>query len=389
MWVDGSEIKVLMVTAAASPQSGATYQLLHMADLLKKFGIMPELALPYLPEGLPDQTIKQVALIPPRLVGGLSHHIRYLMMFLPSVLSLRSIILSDRVGIVHANEILDLQAALAARLSGVGLVWHVRADFPTLPCLSRLLGKLSVRLADRVLVVSEWVKRNMYARYNTPTSKIIVMNDSCAFSGPLPEFDVPAVRRRLGLSSDVPVVGLVSKLQQLKGHRWLIHATPIILQSYPDAKVLMVGGPIEGHEEEAQALYKLVKETGLSDHVLFTGAVNNVAEMMAVCDVMVHCPDYDAFPGVILEAMFMAKPIVASRVGGIVEQVVEGTTGLLVPPGDAKALAMAVCRLLKDAQLRQHMGLAGRERVLSQFSAEQYGRKLSEIYREVLGERNC
>lgn len=389
MVANDSEIKVLMVTAAASPQSGATYQLLHMADLVKKSGIVPEVALPYLPEGLPEQPIRQVALIPPRLAGGLGHHIRYIVMFLPSVLSLRRIILSDRVDIVHANEILDLQAALAARLSGIGLVWHVRADFRSLPCLSRLLGQLSVRLAHRVLVVSESVQRNIYVRYNTPTSKVKVIYESCRFSGPLPEYDVPAVRSRLGLTPDAPVIGLVSKLQHLKGHRWLIHATPIVLQSYPDAKVLLVGGPVKGHEEDAEALCRLVQETGLNGHVLFTGTVNNVAEIMAACDVMVHCPEYDdPFPGVVLEAMFIAKPIVATSVGGIVEQVVDGTTGLLVPAGDAEALALAILRLLGDVQLRQRMGLAGRERVLSQFSAEQYGRKLAEIYREVLGERN-
>jgi len=385
-----SEIKVLMVSAAVSPQSGATHQLLGMANLVKEFGVVPEVALPNLPDHLSGPMIRQVALIRPRLAGGLRHHIRYAVMFLPSLLSLRSLILSERVCIVHANEILDLQAALAARLSSVGLVWHVRADFPTLPWLSKLLGELSVRLADRVIVVSESVKRNMYERYNTPTSKIRIMHDFCRLHGSLLEYDVPAVRRRLGLAPDVPVIGLVSKLQHLKGHRWLIRATPIILRSYPEARVLLVGGPVEGHEEDARALYKSVQEAGLSDHVLFTGAVNDVAEIMAACDVMVHCPEFDdPFPGVVLEAMFMAKPVVATRVGGIVEQVVNGITGLLVPPCNAEALAMAVCTLLEDAQLQKRMGLAGRERVLSQFGAEQYGKKLADIYREVLEERNC
>ena len=122
---------------------------------------------------------------------------------------------------------------------------------------------------------------------------------------------------------------------------------------------------------------------GLTDKLTFLGRVDNSAAFLAACDVVVVPSLSEGMPLVPMEAMALGKPVVATRVGGTPEVVLDGETGLLVPPGDGAALALAIDTLLRDDEARRRMGSAGRERADRHFSTETLVARYVELFTKV------
>jgi glycosyltransferase involved in cell wall biosynthesis len=123
---------------------------------------------------------------------------------------------------------------------------------------------------------------------------------------------------------------------------------------------------------------------GLKDIIIFTGFRENIPEMLSSFDIFVLPSRSEGFGRVNLEAMAMGKPVVSTNVGGIPEVVSNGVTGILVEPGNSKALSHAIMRLLNDPPLRESMGREGRKRVEQYFTLHAHVQRVQEIYREVL-----
>ena len=141
-----------------------------------------------------------------------------------------------------------------------------------------------------------------------------------------------------------------------KGFSNLIRALPEVLQSHPGALLLMVGdGPLRS------PLESLTRELNLWDKVVFTGFRTDVRKILACIDVFAVPSLLEGFPMVTLEAMAMGKPIVATDIDGMREQCKDGESGLLIPPGDPKSLAVAIIRLLDDVSLATGIGAKARE----------------------------
>ncbi len=146
-------------------------------------------------------------------------------------------------------------------------------------------------------------------------------------------------------------VAVVANLEPRKGHDVLIDAAPEVLRHCPDARFEIVGDGPERASLEARA-----GAQGVARAFAFTGHVEDVARRLHDADIFVLPSRTEAFPNAVLEAMCAALPIVASDVGGVHELIDDGHTGLLVPPGDPRALAHAVCRLLTDRALGERLG---------------------------------
>ncbi len=171
----------------------------------------------------------------------------------------------------------------------------------------------------------------------------------------------------------------MASFQEYKGHASLIDATVQILEKFPNTKVLLVGdGPRRSQMENK------VSALALSDTIIFTGIRQDVREILPLFDLFVLPSLSEGLPVSILEAMAASKPVVATYVGGVPEAVVDGVTGLLVPPRDPTALAQAIVHLLGDPDLRQQMGQAGRERVLEHFSVERMVERTQNLYEQLL-----
>ena len=188
------------------------------------------------------------------------------------------------------------------------------------------------------------------------------------------------VHEAFWLPHDAPVVGNVAALVPHKGQRHLIEAAHLVVQEIPDARFIILG---EG--ELREQLEHLVKAHHLEKHVLLPGFRTDVLGCIKGFDLFVMSSVTEGLGTSLLDAMACARPIVATRAGGIPEIVEEGVNGLLVQPRDHAAMAAAIVRMLKDADLRRHMGEAGFSRVRAQFTVERMVAATAAVYERVAG----
>ena len=193
-------------------------------------------------------------------------------------------------------------------------------------------------------------------------------------------------RLRLGLSSFPGLLfGVVALMEKRKGHGVLLEAVEHLVNSNTDIgpKFMVL---LEGDGPTRDEINKFVTEHKVDKWVCFVGVEENVLNFMRAIDVLIlPSIDQEDFPNVILEAMALGKPVIASRLAGIPEQVIHEITGILVPPGDAVALADALLRLLKDPILRQQLGQNGRKRFESNFTAEIAVQHYLDLYQGLRG----
>jgi glycosyltransferase involved in cell wall biosynthesis len=190
------------------------------------------------------------------------------------------------------------------------------------------------------------------------------------------------VTRASGTPIEKNTIGTVARLTPVKGLEYLIDAISLVRWQIHDVQLQIVGaGPLR------ESLEYRVEDLGLQEHVSFTGWKPDVGPYMASWKLFVLPSIEEAFGVSILEAMAAGLPVVASDVGGIPEVVVNGSTGLLVPPGNSKKLAEAILHLLKGEQLRQAMSIAAVERVRDHFSRERMVEQIASTYERVMASR--
>jgi len=182
------------------------------------------------------------------------------------------------------------------------------------------------------------------------------------------------------LPHGAPVVGNVAALVPHKGQRYLIEAAHLVVQHVPDARFVILG---EG--ELREHLEKQVHEHHLEKHVLLPGFRTDVLGCLKAFDLFVMSSVTEGLGTSLLDAMAASRPIVATTAGGIPEIVEEGVNGLLVPPRDAHALADAILRALRVADLRTRMGAAGFARVNERFTVEKMVAGTAAVYARVAG----
>jgi glycosyltransferase involved in cell wall biosynthesis len=185
------------------------------------------------------------------------------------------------------------------------------------------------------------------------------------------------LREEYAMEPDAAIVGVVGRLELEKGHPTLLEAWPMVLDRVPRAYLLIVG---EGSRMDA--LRQITREQGIERHVIFTGRRDDIPAVTAAFDIAV-LPSYREAQGLtILEAMALARPVVASRVGGIPEMIEDGRNGLLVPPHDPPELANAIVRLLTNHPLADMIGRAGHDTVHDRFCIQLMVNAVQELYDE-------
>jgi D-inositol-3-phosphate glycosyltransferase len=176
-----------------------------------------------------------------------------------------------------------------------------------------------------------------------------------------------ASRRRYNLPLDKRIVSVVGRLDPQKGQEEFLRSLPIVLKAHPDVFYVILGEETRGEEGFGRHLVNLSYELGVQDHVRFLPFTANVAEFMAAIDVFVMPSYSETFGLVLIEAMAMRKPVVATSAGGVPEIVEDGRDGLLIPPRDEKALAEAIDLLLTDSSLRKTLAAHARRDALTRF----------------------
>lgn len=254
-----------------------------------------------------------------------------------------------------------------ARLSRTGL-----AGFA-----SRWLHRWVLARASRTIAISESVRATMLARREMDPGKIrVVLNGICEPKTEALE-SREAIRARLGISQEAPLVVCVARLEREKNIGTLLQAMRLVLLERPDTRCVVAGGGVEFDSLQSQ-----IRDAGLSHAIRLLGFQADAPALMRAGDVFVLPSAAEPFGLVLLEAMALGLPVVATRAGGPVEIVADGDTGLLVKPGDAGELAEALTCFLGNPAWARGLGTAGRRRFLTHFTVGHMARRMLEVYRE-------
>jgi L-malate glycosyltransferase len=284
----------------------------------------------------------------------------------------------ERIDVIHMHTSHACTlGGWAARLAGVPVrIVSRRVDFSV---RSNPFRKLKYQWGvDRIVAISEGV-RDVLIKDGLDPARIEVIRSGIDPRPFDPGHPPSEPRKEFGIPDPSPVIGCVAHFADHKGHRYLIEAAARVAAEIPDVRFLLVG------EGELRPKIELqIKELHLERHVILTGFRNDVPRLLAAMDIVVMASHLEGLGTSLLDAMAMARPVVATRVGGIPEIVMDGLTGRLVPPRDPVALAGALIDLIRRPAERKEMGRAGRERMLSVFSAEAMVAATEALYLKIL-----
>ena len=295
----------------------------------------------------------------------------------------------ERIEVLHTNSLkASILGGIAGRLSGVQVVWHIRdriaADY--LPSKVVLLMRQMAKVIPHFVIGNSLATLATLDLPRTPTAAIASGVDLGKFFRP--EDLSPGEQGGLAIRAQeaTPVIGLVGRICPWKGQHVFIEAAALVHARYPEARFQIIGAALFKEHEYDLELHRLTEAAGLMAVLEFTGFQSDVAPLIRALDVLVHASTVaEPFGQVVVQGMACAKPVVATNGGGVRETMVDGVTGLLVPMGDAPAMAEAICTLLADPMAARAMGERGRERVMEHFTIEQSARKVTEVYERVAG----
>ena len=320
--------------------------------------------------------------------------------------------LARRLGanLIHTNSLkADLYGGLAGRLAGIPVIWHVRdsIDEHYLPSFVAAAFRKFSRIIPRFVVAnSESTLRSLHfhARSSNPRGAnsrrtFEVVHDGCPTEDYSRPDDLDSTDENEGVSKafsspegncgcvppsqrpERPIIVLVGRIAEWKGQHIFIQAAAAALLQFPQARFWIVGAPLFGEDEYEQALRQMVLDLGIMDQVEFLGFRDDVPALLTQATIVVHASTLgEPFGQVVIEGMAAGKPVIATDGGALPEIVLPGETGLLVPMGDAPAMAEAIMTLLADPVRAAGMGQAGQKRVQSQFTISHTARKIEMLY---------
>jgi len=295
---------------------------------------------------------------------------RYFRAWRRGVRELRRVIKDAEIDLVHSNSTTaHLYASAAARRRGVPSVWHVRdASIPGIASLAlRGFARPSACVA-----VSRFIAGRVKA--------VVGIEAEVIYNGvDLERFHPPSRQ------PNSAVVVMVGQLVPWKGQRDFLQAASVVHETLPSIKFQIVGNDLfNDHPDYRSFLGTLASKLGVNGALRFTGYQDDVPELLRSASLLVLPSRREPFGRVLVEAMASGLPVVAYNEAGPAEIVVDGETGLLVPPGDVPQLAAAISRIVSSPEEARRLGEAGRKRAAAMFDARETARRMMSVYSRLL-----
>ena len=275
--------------------------------------------------------------------------------------------------------------ALAAKFAGIPFIWHMR-DFwlgegrPRRLWADTLGKRLLCALSSSIIANSHATASHIPCR-----GKVKVIHNGIEVMAFDTGMDGSRFRQKHGIPAGAPLVGTVGRLRPWKGQTRFLRVFARVLREMPAAWGVVAGGAVFGVEDGyEERLHHLADDLDIADRVVFTGHLADTRPALAAMDVFVHPGDPEPFGLVNVEAMAMGKPVVAFAHGALPEIVVDGETGILVPPGDESAMAEAALALLENTPKRKKIGKAGRLYAERLFDISRTVSEVDSIFEEVV-----
>ena len=360
--------KVLFIHGV-SEIGGAERELLLMLEQLPKFGYSPVVVAPR--EGGLASEIARLGLSSRPVPLPAWRKWTSLGQRPMAVRQLRQVVIVEHPALVHVNDIWWVPQTLRALIgTGIPIAAHVRQEIAPMK-----VKRYELDRANLVFAVSRRIQESLAAG-GVPRERLRVLYSGVDLRA-VTAHDERALKRQLGLPGTARILGTVANLFPRKGYEIMLRALPIILASVPEAHYVVIGS---GDVEYEAALRRMVSQLGLQGQVHFLGHQDSVYAYLAGLDLYVHPALMEGFGIAVLEAMAMRRAVVATHTGGVPEIVDDGVTGILVPSGDAEALAAGVITLLNDPARASTMSHAGWKRANECFSLDRMMTQLTSGY---------
>ena len=305
----------------------------------------------------------------------------------------------------HTNSLkADLIGAVAGRLAGVPVIWHVRDRIADdyLPPLAARAFRLLCRVLPNYIIVNsastlESLQLSAHRRGRVIYNGIV--HDGLPFQSWLEEDkdeeqsaaqseETLAAQNGSVPTENAPIIGLVGRISPWKGQDIFLLAAAQIKQRYPRARFQIIGAPLFGEEDYEAEMRQLCSQLGLDENVEWLGFREDVPELIKGLTILAHASKTgEPFGQVVVEAMMARRPLVATNGGGVPEIVISEKTGLLVPMNDAPAMAQALLRLLDAPDWAEEMGRAGYKRAIEHFTIGHTVAKIHRLYEDILRNR--
>ncbi len=307
---------------------------------------------------------------------------------LRALLKIRRLLKKEKPDIVHTHTSkAGLLGRLAARLAGIPSIIHTphgHVFFGYFGALKTkmfiLLEKLASRITDRIIALTPREKADYLSYKVAEEDKLVVIPSGIELHKcqPTPQEERSKLRKELGIPDRSAVVGTAGRLVPVKGPGFLLQAIGQVISEHPDTYLVFAGdGPLRKN------LKKDAVDRGLAKNIIFTGWRDDMARVLSVFDIFCLPSLNEGMGRVLVEAMALGKPIVASDVGGIPDLIIPGKNGILVPPQNPGELAKQILFLIKNREEREKLGRAGKE-MASAYSDEIMVKKIAELYEKVL-----
>lgn len=239
-----------------------------------------------------------------------------------------------------------------------------------------VVDRIIARCTDRFIAVSESNAEYLKTVKRLPAAKIVTIQNGCDLRRFDPDYrSALDLRVQLGFGREDPVFVVIARLEPQKGHAVLLDAMKVVLSRCPNVRVVCVGdGSLRaGLERKASSLR-------LGDSVRFVGYQSNTPDWFALADATILPSFFEGLPLVAIESLAAGRPVVATEVDGTPEVVLNGKTGLTIPPGDPMLLAEAICLMAEDVGLRRALGRAGHVWAHKHFSRERQIEETENLY---------
>lgn len=298
---------------------------------------------------------------------------------------IRQHIQSNPVNIIHSHYSKDLWQVVPAVTGYPSLPVLLTKHIGTQKSKRDLLHRWIYNRVDRIIAISEIIRKNVINTHPIHPDRVVCIHNGVD----LEKFNTERrkrgiIRKQLGIPDHAKVVGILGRLTWWKGFREFLDTASAVCETENDVYFLVVGGETYGESEEAVQIRSYAEKLNLGHRLIFTGFREDAQDFLGAMDIFVYPAYAEAFGLVLIEAMAMSLPVVASDCDGIPEIVEHGKTGILVPARNSKPVTEAVLDLLSSKSRRIDYGKAGRKRAEQHFSLTRMIMKTEKLYYQLI-----
>jgi glycosyltransferase involved in cell wall biosynthesis len=315
---------------------------------------------------------------------------------LQSITALCRLMQQNNYDLVHVHSpVAALLGRIAAKLAGVKRIVYTAHGFKFNEEMSAAEYQFYYAIEKFAATMTDTIFTQSWEDFQTAKNTQLIRSDKLRHLGNgidinkfsrerLADDTRSKVRAEFGIPEDRLTIGIVARITPIKGHRELIEAFAKLQSQFDNLQLLIVGGQLKSERDLCQEeVERAIEEHQLGDRVTITGMRSDIPELLSAMDILSLPSYWEGLPRSVIEGMAMELPVVATDIRGCREAVVDGKTGLIVPPKDSASLAEALAKLLANPSLRRSFGTAGRKRAIAEYDERNVFKRLSDGYSDL------